>query len=127
MSNRKIKWIDVSKWDRKWQRIEDVKGMWYTEWMRDIKPGECCKVCREIEDCGKCKELSMCRSNCTNGDKRAEAWGRRSAEGRKVNVLEMKCLKGLVGVSRVDRVRNVEVRRRALIERELARTWIREY
>ena len=32
----------------------------------------------------------------------AEAWGMRSAERRKVNVLEMKCLKRLVGVSRMD-------------------------
>ena len=29
-----------------------------------------------------------------------------SAERRKVNVLEMKCLRSLVGVSRMDRVRN---------------------
>ena len=38
----------------------------------------------------------------------------RSAERRKVNVLEMKCL------SRIDRDRNEEVCRRAGIERELA-------
>ena len=50
----------------------------------------------------------------------AEAWGMRSAERRKVNVLEMKCLRSLVGVSRMDRVRNEEVRNRAGIERELA-------
>ena len=43
----------------------------------------------------------------------------RSAERRKVNVLDMKCLRSLVGVSQMDRVRNEEVRRRALIEREL--------
>ena len=43
----------------------------------------------------------------------------RSAERRKVNVLEMKCLRSLVGVSRMDRVRNEEVRRRAGIEREI--------
>ena len=50
----------------------------------------------------------------------AEAWGMRSAERRKVNVLEMKCLRSLVVVSRMDRVRNEEVRRRAGIEKELA-------
>ena len=50
----------------------------------------------------------------------AESWGTRSAERRKVNVLEMKCLRRLVGVSRMDRVRNEEVRRRTGIERELA-------
>ena len=43
----------------------------------------------------------------------------RSAERRKVNVLEMKCLRSLVGVSRMDRVRNEEVRWRAEIEMEL--------
>ena len=50
----------------------------------------------------------------------AEAWGMRSAERRKKNVLEMKCLRSLVGVSRMDRVRNEEVHMRAGIEIELA-------
>ena len=50
----------------------------------------------------------------------ADASGMRSAERRKVNILEMKCLRSLVGVSRMDRVWNEEVRRRAGIERELA-------
>ena len=50
----------------------------------------------------------------------AEAWGMRTAERRKVNVLEMKCLRSLIGVSRMDRVRNEDMRRRAGIERELA-------
>ena len=44
----------------------------------------------------------------------------RSAERKKVNVLEMNCLRSLVGVSRMDRVRNEEELRRAGIERELA-------
>ena len=44
----------------------------------------------------------------------------RSAERKKVNVLEMKCLRSLVGVSRIDRVRYEEVRRRAGTEGELA-------
>ena len=43
----------------------------------------------------------------------------RSAQRRKVNVLEMKCLRNLVRVLRMDTVRNEEVRRRAGIEREL--------
>ena len=37
----------------------------------------------------------------------------RSAERRKVNALEMKCLRCLVGVSRMDRISKEEVRRRA--------------
>ena len=44
----------------------------------------------------------------------------RSAERRKVNVLEIKCLRYLVGVSQVNRVRNEEARGRAGIERKLA-------
>ena len=43
----------------------------------------------------------------------AEAWGMRSAERRKLNVLEMKCLRSLVGLLRMDRARNEEVRMRA--------------
>ena len=50
----------------------------------------------------------------------SETWSMRSAEERKVNVFEMKWLRSLVGVPRMDRVRNEEVRRRAGIERELA-------
>ena len=33
---------------------------------------------------------------------KTEAWGVSSAERRKVNVLDMKCLRSLVGVSRMD-------------------------
>ena len=49
-----------------------------------------------------------------------ESWVMRSAERSKVNFLVMKCLRSLVGVSRIDRVRIEEVRMRAGIERELA-------
>ena len=45
----------------------------------------------------------------------------RSAERRKMNVLEMKCLRSLTEVSQMERVRNDEVRMRAGIERALAR------
>ena len=41
----------------------------------------------------------------------------RSAERRRVNILQMKFLGSLVGVSQMDRVKNEEVRRRAGIER----------
>ena len=50
----------------------------------------------------------------------AEPCGMRSAERMKVNLLEMKCLRSLVGGSRIDRVKIEEMRRRAGIERELA-------
>ena len=49
-----------------------------------------------------------------------EAWSMRSAEERKVNVLEMKWLRSLVGVLLMDRVRNEEVHIRAGIERNFA-------
>ena len=39
------------------------------------------------------------------------AWGMRSGERRKGNVLEMKCWTRLVGLSRMDRVRNEKVRK----------------
>ena len=43
---------------------------------------------------------------------------RRSAERRKINVFETKCLRSVLGVSRMDRVMNEEARRRPGIERE---------
>ena len=43
-----------------------------------------------------------------------------STERRKVNVFEMQCLRSLVGVSRMDRVRNEEVSRRVGIKMELS-------
>ena len=49
----------------------------------------------------------------------AEAWGMRSAERRKINVLEMKCLRSLVGVSRMERVRNEEVLANRAVQRVL--------
>ena len=57
----------------------------------------------------------------------AEMWGMRSDERRKVNVLQMKCLRNLVGVSRVDRVRNEEMRRKAGEERSWLVEWISDY
>ena len=53
--------------------------------------------------------MSIRRSNCNDGLVRSRGMGLRSAERRKVNVLEMKRLRSLVGVSRMDRVRNEEV------------------
>ena len=43
----------------------------------------------------------------------SEIYSMRSAERRKVNVPEMKCLRTLVAVTRMDRGRNEAVRRRA--------------
>ena len=50
----------------------------------------------------------------------AETWGLRVAEKRRLNVLEMKCLRSMSGVTRLDRIRNEEVRRRTGVVSELA-------
>ena len=51
---------------------------------------------------------------------RLEFLNLREAERRLLNVFEMKCLRPMVGVTRWDRVRNDEIRRRAVIEETLA-------
>ena len=51
---------------------------------------------------------------------RSRGMGYENGGEKKVNAFQMKCLKSLVGVSRMDRVRNEEVRRKSGIERELA-------
>ena len=43
----------------------------------------------------------------------AETWSMREAERKRLEVFEMRCLRSMVGVTRMDRVRNEEVRRRA--------------
>ena len=50
----------------------------------------------------------------------AEVWGMRSYERRKVNLLQIKCLRNLVGVSRKYRVRNEQVYGWPGIEMEFA-------
>ena len=112
------KWIVLSTWDRKCQRMGVVKGMWY-------------RLHDGYRSWGALKSVLNNRGLGINAKKclyervfvptalyRAEAWGMRSAERRKVNVLKMKCLRSLVVVSRMNRVRNEEVHRRAGI-REL--------
>ncbi len=43
----------------------------------------------------------------------AETWNVRESERSNLDVFEMRCLSSMVGVTRMDRVRNEEVRRRA--------------
>ena len=102
----------------KWQLMENVKGIWYTELTEHRAWGELKSVLSN-------RGLRIKAKNCLYEGVivpaplyGAEAWGMRSAKRRKVNVLEM-CLRSLVGVSRMDRVRNEELCRRAGIEREL--------
>ena len=50
----------------------------------------------------------------------SELWGMKINERQKLNVFEMKCLRSMTGVSRLDRIRNEVVRARAGVRRELA-------
>ena len=50
----------------------------------------------------------------------SEAWGMKVTERQKLNVFEMKCLRSMTGVSRLDRVRNEVVRAKTRVRRELA-------
>ena len=50
----------------------------------------------------------------------SELWGMKVSERRRLNVFEMKCLRSMAGVSRLDRIRNEEVRERTGMRKELA-------
>ncbi len=51
----------------------------------------------------------------------AETWNMGAAERRKLNGMKMRCLRSMCRVTRMDRVRNDEVRGRTGIVRELAK------
>ena len=48
----------------------------------------------------------------------AESWGMTVTERQKLNVFEMKCLRSMTGVCRLDRVRHEVVRVRTGVRRE---------
>ena len=50
----------------------------------------------------------------------AETWNVKEEDRYRLNVMEMRCLRSMVGVSRVDRVRNEEVRRRAGVDKSMS-------
>ncbi len=50
----------------------------------------------------------------------AETWNMGAAGRRRFNVIEMRCLRSMCGVTRMDWVKNDEVRRRMGFVRELA-------
>ena len=50
----------------------------------------------------------------------AQSWAMKVYERQKLNELEMKCLRSVTGVSRLDRVRNEVVRARTGVRREVA-------
>ncbi len=50
----------------------------------------------------------------------AEAWSMGAVERKRLNVMEMKCLRSMCGVTQMDRMRNEEVQRRREVVKELA-------
>ncbi len=50
----------------------------------------------------------------------SETWNMVVAERRRSNVMEMRCLRSMCGVTQMDRVRNDEVRRRTWAVKDLA-------
>ena len=50
----------------------------------------------------------------------SELWGMKVTERQKLNLFEMKCLRSMAGVSRLDRFRSEVVRARTGVRRELA-------
>ena len=50
----------------------------------------------------------------------SELWGLKVTERQKLNVFAMKCLRSMIGVSRLDRIRNEVVRARTGVRKELA-------
>ncbi|MCP4272649.1 MAG: hypothetical protein GY781_11890, partial [Gammaproteobacteria bacterium] len=103
----------------------------------DMSGYDIIEVCQRVnEGCkvlGACKRVFKCRSLNMNAKKAlyegvivptvlygAEAWGLRVAERRRSNVFEMKCLRSMIGVTRMDRLRIEEVRRKTNVTREVA-------
>ncbi len=50
----------------------------------------------------------------------AKTWNMRAAERRRLNVMEMRCLRSMCGVTRMNRMRNDEAGRRIGVVKELA-------
>ncbi len=85
------------------------------------------KVCGGMKRVFKCKSLGMSAKRrlyegvvvptALNG---AETWNMGAAERKRLNVMEIRCLRSMCGVTRMDRVRNEELRRRPGDEKEVA-------
>ncbi len=84
------------------------------------------KMCRGMKRVFKCRSLGMSAKRrlykgvvIPTALYRAETWNMGELERRRLNVMEMRCLRSMCGVTRRDRVRNDEVRRTGVIK-ELA-------
>ena len=88
---------------------------------------EGCRVMGVLNGLFKCRELRMeAKRGLYEGVVvptvmyGSEAWGLKMKERNTLNVFDMRCLRSMCGVTRVDRLRNEEVRRRAGVPYELA-------
>ena len=81
---------------------------------------EGCKVLGALKGVMKNRGLGMNVEKVAVPTVMYESWGMKVTERQKLNVFEMKCLRNMTGVSRLDRVRNEVVRARTGVRRELA-------
>ena len=89
--------------------------------------GEASKVIGGMNKLFKCREMGMRAKKgifeavgATTALYAAEGWNMRKEDGNRLDVMEMRCLRSMCGVTRWDRVRNEEVRRRTGVLRELS-------
>ncbi len=92
-----------------------------------LRMNEVGKVCGRIKRVLKCKSLGMsAKRRLYEGVVLptvlygAETWNMGAAERKRLNVMEMRGLRSMCGVTRMDRMRNEEVRRRTGFVKELA-------
>ena len=95
--------------------MEDVKGMWYTI-NEGYRSWGALKSVLSNRRQDKGQEVSIGRSDCTYDVVWSRGMGYEECCEKESVCSEMKCLRSLVGVSRMDRVANEEVRRRVGIE-----------
>ena len=86
-------------------KVEEKKRA-FEEWLQ----------CNSVEKYGRYREKNVEAKRKVEEAKRMS----KVTERQKLNVFEMKCLRSMTGVSRLDRVRNEVVRARTGVRRELA-------
>ena len=122
MENKVVEWKEVSS-RLMWVRVRMGRECW--AFVSAYGPG--CERSEEERD-EFWNDLTRCVDGLTTrnyvvvlGDLNgSESWGMKVTERQKLNVFEMKCLRSMTGVSRLDRVRNEVVRARTGVRRELA-------
>jgi hypothetical protein len=119
------------------ERLEDVQSFKYLGSHIAVKGGVEEEVRHRVNEASKClgglKSVMRNRYLGMSAKRRlyegvivptalygAETWNIKKAERNKLDVMEMRCLRSMLGVSRMDRVRNVEVRQRTGVVKKLS-------